>query len=409
LAGVDLTDLDTFAGGFPHELFALHRRECPVWWHEPTRHTPGGEGFWSIATYAEVLEVLLDPDTYSSERGGSRPYGGTLIEDLAVAGQVLNMMDNPRHARIRRLVSSGLTARTIRRVEDDLRVRIGGLLDRIEDDSPIDFVQEVAAEPPMQMICLLLGVPEAERHWLAEAVHPVFDVSATNQPPDAGPAPEELQARMFAYGKELIAEKRRDPGDDMLSTVAHAALDDVDPPRLTDDELLMFFMLLFSAGAETTRHAIAGGLLALIEHPEQMRLLRAATERLLASAVEEIVRFTTPSPSKRRTATRPTSLRGVTISPGDKVVVWEASANRDETVFAHAERFEVARRPNPHLGFGQGTHFCLGANLARLEIRVLLEELLARFRRAELVEPVQWTRSNRHSGIRRMVVRLARS
>jgi cytochrome P450 len=409
LAGVDLTDLDTFAGGFPHELFALHRRECPVWWHEPTRHTPGGEGFWSIATYAEVLEVLLDPDTYSSERGGSRPYGGTLIEDLAVAGQVLNMMDNPRHARIRRLVSSGLTARTIRRVEDDLRVRIGGLLDRIEDDSPIDFVQEVAAEPPMQMICLLLGVPEAERHWLAEAVHPVFDVSATNQPPDAGPAPEELQARMFAYGKELIAEKRRDPGDDMLSTVAHAALDDVDPPRLTDDELLMFFMLLFSAGAETTRHAIAGGLLALIEHPEQMRLLRAAPERLLASAVEEIVRFTTPSPSKRRTATRPTSLRGVAISPGDKVVVWEASANRDETVFAHAERFEVARRPNPHLGFGQGTHFCLGANLARLEIRVLLEELLARFRRAELVEPVQWTRSNRHSGIRRMVVRLARS
>jgi cytochrome P450 len=409
LAGVDLTDLDTFAGGFPHELFALHRRECPVWWHEPTRHTPGGEGFWSIATYAEVLEVLLDPDTYSSERGGSRPYGGTLIEDLAVAGQVLNMMDNPRHARIRRLVSSGLTARTIRRVEDDLRVRIGGLLDRIEDDSPIDFVQEVAAEPPMQMICLLLGVPEAERHWLAEAVHPVFDVSATNQPPDAGPAPEELQARMFAYGKELIAEKRRDPGDDMLSTVAHAALDDVDPPRLTDDELLMFFMLLFSAGAETTRHAIAGGLLALIEHPEQMRLLRAAPERLLASAVEEIVRFTTPSPSKRRTATRPTSLRGVTISPGDKVVVWEASANRDETVFAHAQRFEVARRPNPHLGFGQGTHFCLGANLARLEIRVLLEELLARFRRAELVEPVQWTRSNRHSGIRRMVVRLARS
>lgn len=408
LAAIDFTDLDNFAHGFPHHLFAIHRRQAPVWWHEPTEHTPDGEGFWSVATHAETFEVLRDPATYSSERGGDRPYGGTLIQDLPVAGQVLNMMDDPRHARIRRLVSSGLTPRMIRRVEDDLRTRARALFDAIDDAHPFDFVHEIAAELPMQTICLLLGVPESERHWLFEAVEPGFDFRGSRKSfePDLDAA--DARARMFAYGNELVAEKRRNPGDDMLSIVVHALLDDADPPRLTDGELYMFFSLLFSAGAETTRNAIAGGLLALAERPDQLRMLRDDPS-LLPTAVEEIVRWSTPSPSKRRTATRPTSLRGVPIAPGDKVVVWEGSANRDESVFERPDEFDITRDPNPHVGFGHGIHYCLGANLARLEIRVLFEEFLPRFTGAHLVEPVEWTRSNRHTGIRHLVVELTRA
>jgi cytochrome P450 len=407
LAEVDLTDLDNFADGFPHAVFALHRREHPVWWHEPTEHTPDGEGFWSVATYAEVLEVLRDPVTYSSERGGHRAHGGTLLQDLPVAGQVLNMMDDPRHARIRRLVSSGLTPRTIRRVEDDLRARARRLLDKVEDGVPFDFLRDVAAELPMQMICLLLGMPEEERHWLFEAVEPGFDFRGSRKSFEPDLDAEAARARMFAYGNELIAEKRCNPGDDMLSIVVHATLADTDPPRLTDDELYMFFSLLFSAGAETTRNAIAGGVLALTEHPDQLQLLRA-NPGLLPTTVEEIVRWTTPSPSKRRTATRATELLGHAIAPGDKVLIWEGSANRDEAAFPHADQFDITRDPNPHVGFGHGIHFCLGASLARLEIRVLLEELLPRFPQIRVVEPVEWTRSNRHTGIRHLVVELDR-
>ena len=170
LAQIDFTDLDNFAEGFPHALFALHREQAPVYWHAPTENTPDGEGFWSVATHAETLAVLRDPDTYSSVTGGERPFGGTLLQDLPIAGQLLNMMDDPRHAAVRRLVSSGLTPRMIRRVEDDLRERARRLLDDVEPGTPLDFLVDVAAEVPMQMICILLGVPESERHWLFEAI-----------------------------------------------------------------------------------------------------------------------------------------------------------------------------------------------------------------------------------------------
>lgn len=394
----DLTDLDNFACGFPHDLFEAHRREAPVYWHEPTEHTPDGEGFWSVAGYAETLAVLRDPETYSSVTGGTRPFGGTLLQDLSVAGQVLNMMDDPRHAQIRRLVSSGLTPRMITRVTDDLRSRARTLLDAVEPGVALDFLVDVAAELPMQMICILLGVPESERHWLFEAIEPQFDFGGARSAAVGQLTPEEAGSRMYEYGMQLIAAKRADPSDDMLSVVANAS--DAD---LSDLELYLFFSLLFSAGAETTRNSVAGGLLALIEHPEQLRRLQREPE-LLPSAIEEMVRWTTPSPSKRRTATRPATLGGCDIAPGDKVQVWEGSANRDPAVFQDADVFDIARKPNPHLGFGQGVHYCLGANLARLELRVLFEELLARFRTARLVAPVEWTRSNRHTGIRHMVV-----
>jgi cytochrome P450 len=405
LADIDFTDLDNFADGFPHALFDVHRREAPVYWHQPTDNTPDGEGFWSVATYPETLEVLRDPITYSSVTGGGRPFGGTLLQDLAIAGQVLNMMDDPRHSRIRRLVSSGLTPRMIRLVEDDLRARTRRLLDGVVPGEPFDFLVDIATELPMQMICILLGVPESERHWLFEAIEPQFDFGGSRKASLSQLSVEEAGSRMYCYGQELIAAKRAEPTDDMLSVVANAMLDDENAPAMSDLELYLFFSLLFSAGAETTRNAVGGGLLALAEHPEQMRALREDFD-LLPTAVEEIVRWTSPSPSKRRTATRDVNLGGQLVEAGQKVQIWEGSANRDAGVFDRADEFDISRKPNPHLGFGQGVHYCLGANLARLELRVLYEELLTRFGVVRLVEPVEWTRSNRHTGIRHLVVEL---
>jgi cytochrome P450 len=404
LAGVDFTDLDNFASGFPHDLFARHRSEAPVYWHEPTEHTPDGEGFWSVATHAETLAVFRDPETYSSVTGGSRPFGGTLLQDLAIAGQVLNMMDDPRHSYVRRLVSSGLTPRMISRVEDDLRARTRRLLDDVHPGEPFDFLTDVAAELPMQMICILLGVPESERHWLFEAIEPQFDFGGARTASVGQLTPEQAGTRMYSYGVELIAAKRAEPTDDMLSVVANA-MDDADEPAMSELELYLFFSLLFSAGAETTRNSVAGGLLALLEHPDQMSMVRDDLE-LLPVAVEEMVRWTSPSPSKRRTATRDVTLGGCDIAAGEKVQIWEGSANRDSLVFDDADSFDVTRKPNPHLGFGQGVHYCLGANLARLELRVLFEELLERFSSGRLVKPVEWTRSNRHTGIRHLVLEL---
>jgi len=412
LAGIDFTDLDNFANGFPHELFAVHRREAPVYWHEPTDNTPDGEGFWSVATYAETLAVLKDPVTFSSVTGGERPFGGTLLQDLAIAGQVLNMMDDPRHSQIRRLISSGLTPRMIGLVEDDLRARARRLLDAVVPGEPFDFLVDIAAELPMQMICILLGVPESERHWLFEAIEPQFDFGGSRKASisqlsqlSVSEKAEEAGSRMYAYGQELIASKRAKPTDDMLSVVANATVDDAAAPALSDVELYLFFSLLFSAGAETTRNAVAGGLLALADHPKQMRSLRLDFG-MLPTAVEEMVRWTSPSPSKRRTAARDVTLGGQLIEAGQKVQIWEGSANRDADVFDRADEFDITRKPNPHLGFGQGVHYCLGANLARLELRVLFEELLTRFSAVRLARPVEWTRSNRHTGIRHLVVEL---
>ena len=407
LDGVDLTDLDNFSDGFPHHLFERHRREAPVGWHEPTEHTPDGEGFWSVATYAETMQVLRESANYSSETGGERPYGGTLIQDLPIAGTVLNMMDDPRHARIRRLAAAGLTPRMVRHLEDGLRQRVRVLLDTVDTSTEIDFLTGLAAELPMQMICMLLGVPEEVRHWLFAAVEPGFDYQGSRKSFEADTSSEDLRRQMAEYGAALIASRRACPADDLLSVAVHATLDDADPPALTDAELYSFFSLMFTAGSETTRNAIAGGLLALLNHPDQMRVVRDDPARL-TTAIEEMLRWTSPSPSKRRTATTDVELAGHRIRAGEKVVIWEGSANRDEAVFHDSMRFDARRDPNPHIGFGHGIHFCLGANLARLEMRVMFEELLPRFSSIDLTRPVEWTRSNRHTGIRHMYVQMER-
>jgi len=404
LADVDLTDLDRFTAGFPHDLFVLHRREAPVWWHRPTAHTPDGEGFWSVATHAETLAVLSDPLTYSSERGGGRPYGGTILPDSPSAGLVLNMMDDPRHHRVRQLVSRGLTPRMLAGLEDELRRRARRLVTEAVARERCDFVADVATELPMQAICLLLGVPEADRHRVFGWSDRCFDFRTG----DAFAETDEFRAAMaelLAYGTALIAAKRATPGEDMLSIVAHADLPGEDPPSLGDQELLLFFTLLFAAGSDTTRNAASGGLLALLQHPDALERL-ADDHALVPTAVEEMVRWTSPSAYNRRTATRDAALGGAPIRAGDKVVFWEASANRDELVFDQPFRFDVRRHPNPHLGFGHGVHHCLGPNLARLEIGVGLGEQHARVDTIEPAGPVEWTRSNKHTGIRELPVRL---
>jgi len=251
-------------------------------------------------------------------------------------------------------------------------------------------------------------VPEADRHVLFDAVEHIFDIPDESDFLAMSPQRQAAVELMYEYGAALIREKRANPRRDMLSTVIHAELPDAKPPRLSDDELSAFFSLLFSAGAETTRNAIAGAMLAFVEWPEQLSLLRSGRVAI-GSAVEEILRWTTPSPSKRRTATTSCELGGHTIRPGQKVVVWEGSANRDRHRFTDPDTFWLGRDPNPHLSFGHGVHFCLGAHLARLEIRVALEEVLRSLESFTLTAPAEWTRSNRHTGIRHLRVRLQRT
>ena len=406
LDAVDLTDLDRFAAGFPHEIFTALRRDRPVWFHPPTPHTPGGEGFWVLSRYDDIAAAASDA-ALSSATGGGRDGGGTLIEDLPAgfaAGVLLNMMDDPRHRRFRRLATPAVSPRTLREAEDELRARTAVILDATLARGHCDFLVEVAAELPLQMIAKLLGIPQRDRHQLFAWANATLDYDDRNLG-DQSDKVLAANAAMFEYGIRLIAEKRRAPGDDMLSAVVHGTVetDAGGSEPLTDLELQMFFNLLIAAGSETTRNSIATGLMALIEHGDQWRDL-AADRALVPSAVEEILRWASSTAYNRRTAVSDVRLRDHTIRAGNKVTLWWPSANRDERVFAAPFRFDVRRAPNPHLAFGHGAHFCLGAALARLEIRVVLEALLDRCERVELAGPVEWTRSNKHTGVRHMPV-----
>jgi len=408
LADVDLTDLDRFAHGFPHDVFTMLRREAPVWFHPATAHTPGGEGFWVVSRHADVAAVAADAATFSSAGGGARAGGGTLIEDLPAgfaAGVLLNMMDDPRHRRVRRLVTAAVSARALAALEEELRARAAAIVDAAVARGACDFLVDVAAELPLQAIARLLGVPQEDRHLLFRWATATLDYDDRDLGQQSART-QEAAAAMFEYGGRLLDEKRCRPGDDMLSAVANGTLGVGDP--VTDLEARMFFNLLIAAGSETTRNSIALGLLALVEHPEAWEALRAAGG-IPPSAVEEVLRWASSTPYNRRTATRDTVVGGATIRAGDKVTLWWASANRDEAVFREPFRFDVRREPNPHLAFGQGTHFCLGATLARLEIRLVFEALLARVAGVALAGRVEWTRSNKHTGVRHLPVVLRAS
>jgi cytochrome P450 len=393
---LDLSDDETFRGGFPHERFRWLRDHDPVAWHEPTPRTPDGEGFWVVSRHADVSAVLRDAATFSSDRGGIRERGGTGIKDERTAGVMLNQTDDPQHQRLRALVNRGFTPRAVAALTDELHRRGAALLDDA-GDGPIDFVRAFGRELPSQAICLVLGVPESDQpellDWLDAGIE---EDSPSILTPDA-------MRRIRTYAVGLIADKRAHPDDGIMSTIVHAR--DADGAGLSDEELIAFFALLFPAGSETTRSALSGAVDAFADHPGELDRLRA-DPGLVATAVEEIVRWTTPSVYKRRTASRDVELAGVPIAAGDKVTFWEMSANRDERVFADPFRFDVARSPNPHLGFGWGAHFCLGASLARLEIRVTLDLLMARTGRVERAGAIAWMPNNRLFGLKSLPVRL---
>ena len=407
---LDLTDLDRFANGFPHQLFTQLRREAPVYFHPPTPHTPGGEGFWVLARHADVSAAALDGATFSSHRGGARDGGGTLIEDLPsgfAAGVLLNMMDDPRHRHFRRLVTPSVSPRALAQIEAELRQRTEAILDAAAERGSCDFVTDVATELPLQAIARLLGIPQADRHQLFAWANATLDYD-DRQLGQTSAKTQAAQAQLFQYGTELLAEKRRCPADDILSAAVHGRMPAVGGAESAAElELQMLFNLLIAAGSETTRNSIAAGVAALVQHPEQWRALRA-DRALLPRAIEEILRWTSSTPYNRRTATRDVALRGQTIRAGDKVTLWWASANRDEDVFVEPFRFDVRRDPNPHLTFGYGNHFCLGANLARIEMRLLFAGLLDRFAEIALAGPIEWTRSNKHTGVRHMPVTFVR-
>lgn len=398
IEAVDLSSGATFGNGFPHTFFNKLRDTGALYWHEPTKFSPGGEGFWVASRYDDCVKVMRDPATFSSSVVPPRKGGGTSLYDESNAGYAINSSDDPQHKRLRSLVSQGFTPRHISDMEADLRRRAKLILDNIVNPERMEFMSEVARELPLQAICSILGVPEEDRVQLADWID--HGLMATSE----GVISREYMLLIQNYGKKLIEIKRQNPANDMLSEIIHAHTDNPEDAQLNALELVSFFLLLFPAGAETTRSAIGGGLLALIENPEQMAMLRAHPE-LMTSAVEEIVRWTTPSIYKRRTATCDTALAGTKIKQGDKLSYWEMSANRDERIFADPFKFDITRDPNPHVGFGTGIHICLGIALARLEIKIMFEEMLARFGAFELLAEPLWMPNNRLLGVRELMVR----
>ena len=410
LSHIDLTDLSVFERGAPHEIYRTLRDTAPLYWHEPTEHTPDGEGFWCLTRHEDVDWAAKRADLFSSACGGCRDGGGTLIEDLPDGfgpGVLFNMQDDPRHQQIRRLVTPSLTPKRLREIESDLARRCDRILDEAiatsDTDGAVDFLGQVAAELPLQAIASLLGVPQADRHQFMEWFDTMLDHGDGRELGDRSEASQAAGAAMFAYGTELLAEKRRHPGDDIMSIVANTAGSD---PELSELEQQMFFNLLLAAGSETTRNTITAGMLALIDRPEQWRALQADRSRLPV-AVEEMLRWASSTIYNRRTATEDIERHGLTIRRGDKVVLWWQSANFDERVFRDPQVFDPDRTPNPHLAFGAGTHYCLGANLARLEIRLVFGGLLDRVDKVLAAgDPVR-TRSNKHAGFRSAPVRLS--
>ena len=403
LDAVDLTDLDRFRDGFPDDVFTRLRAEAPVWWHRPTPHTPDRVGFWVVSSHELVRLAVADAAWLSSERAPDAEGGGTILQDLPYGfapGVLLNMMDDPLHQRIRRLVTPAVAPRALALMEGELRSRSRAIVEAVADRGGCDLLTDVAVELPLQAVAALMGVPDADRHDLLRWSNATLDHEG-RELGESSRAVEEAAAAMAGYGGRLLAEKRRSPSDDLLSVVASATVegDDGTDRPLTDLELLMFFNLLVVAGSETTRNSIALGMVALIEHPDQLGALRD-DRALMDGAVEEILRWTTATLYNRRTATRDGELGGTPIRRGDKVTLWWPSANRDGAVFDDPFTFDITRDPNPHLTFGFRAHFCLGANLARLEIRCLLDELLDRLEGFALVGPVERVRTNKHAGVR---------
>ena len=406
LEDINLLDRNTFARGVPHEWFTYLRRNFPFYRHPE----PLGPGFWVASKYADVRAVSRDPVTYSSN-----PVSPLEELETPVPGDlgapVLIIMDPPEHTRYRRLVSRGFTPRTTKMLEPHVRELAVRIIDGAMAKGTCDFVVDIAAELPLEVIAELLGVPREDRQrifdWTNQALG---SADAGEVDPEYFVADDQIQrsrVEMFTYVQELCEQRRSAPGDDLMSQLLELELDG---DKLTDFELDAFFMFLSAAGNETTRNAATHGLMAFLDSPDQWDKLVQDPDELAGSATEEILRWASPVMHLRRNVTMDTELRGQELKAGDKVSIWYVSANRDEEVFDDPFRFDIERQPNEHLAFGGGgPHFCMGASLARMELRVLFEELARRLPALKALGSPAPLRSNVVAGIKHLPVDLGAS
>ncbi|MGH2856833.1 MAG: cytochrome P450 [Solirubrobacteraceae bacterium] len=407
---VDLLDHDLFADHEPWEVFDLLQREAPVYLHPE----PGGRGFWTVTKYDDVLAVVRDAKTFSSELGGAATIED-LPQDVLEARRNLLEYDPPVHGRYRRLMSTRFTPGAVNAYEDWLRGLVGHLLDRVTPGEEFDLVHELAAPIPIRVLAHILGLPDedlpqlialGDRLLVDTEPEYVGDLAFGQERPEDRYRPfgSPWAQELCAIGRGYYADRRECPREDVLTVIATG---EIDGRRLDERELDCMFALMIVAGNETTRQGLALGTVALARPPDQYERLRSEPE-LIGSAMEEILRYASPVWWFRRTAATDTEIRSQPIAAGDKVVVWFAAANRDPDHYPDPHRFDVARNPTDQLTFGRGgPHHCLGVHLARLEIRVYLEELVKRVSMVELAgEPVRH-RSNFTNGLKRLPVRFS--
>jgi cytochrome P450 family 142 subfamily A polypeptide 1 len=378
-----------FYAADPHPRFAWMREHAPLYWDDDGK-------VWGVARYDDVLEVSRDPERFCSGKS-SRP-------DAPAIPSMINL-DDPAHRRRRGLVSRGFTPRRVGAHEPKIRAICRELIDAIAPKGRCDFVEEVAAPLPMAMIGDLLGVEPADRRMLQRWSDDLIAGTTLTASPEVAAAAYAAFTEYADYNRKVVADRRARPRDDLMSVLVHA---EIEGERMSDEDLLQEGLLILVGGNETTRHVITGGCEALCRYPDQRRKLVEDPARI-PSAIEEMLRWVTPIQNMNRTATRDVTLRGQSVREGDKLLLLYPSANRDAAVFDDPFRFDVARDPNPHVAFGFGAHFCLGASLARLELRVLFEELLARIPDMQLVSdaPPPVVPSNFVRGIKRLEVEFA--
>ncbi|HBX78764.1 MAG TPA: cytochrome P450 [Acidimicrobiaceae bacterium] len=400
LEDVNLTDLDRFQRMEHHEMFAVLRAEDPVHWTTEE----DGPGFWSITKHADLQQVNRDAETFSAEQGGITLLEASKIEEgMDMRGKIMVMTDPPRHTRYRLLVNKGFTPRMIGLLEAHLAYRAELIVDQVIEQGHCEFVTEIAAELPLQAIAEIMGVPQEERHLLFDWSNRMVgaDDPEYNKDPANTLDATMAAAELYMFASELGTRRREDPRDDVVTKLINA---EIDGDKLTSEEFELFILLLAVAGNETTRNATAHGMHALMTHPDQMQRLRDNPD-LMPSAVEEILRWSSPVLYFRRQATADFELRGKHIRAGDKIAMWHVSGNRDEEVFEDPFRFDVGRTPNDHVAFGGGgAHFCLGANLARLELRLIFEQLVTRTPDMRIAGEVERLRSNFIGGIKHIPV-----
>ena len=393
LEGIDLL-ADTWGRHVPHDQFDRLRREAPVYWHPE----PGGRGFWAITRHADVRTVSHDWRTFSSE------LGATFIPDQdeeALAQMRLSILniDPPRHQRYRRLVAKAFTPSVIAALVEEIDRRAVTVIDSVVERHECEFVSEIAAQVPVQMICEMIGLARDQWPRMVAASNDL--IGSRNDPEFANVDATLASLEIYALCDAEAEDRRQNPRDDLMTALVHA---EIDGERLDNLELNMFFISLVVAGNETTRNLINHAMVALIEHPYQAQRLRDDAS-LWDTAVEEMLRWGSSIHNFRRTATCNTEIGGVPIAAGDKVVMYYASANRDESVFPDPHRFDVGRTPNDHMAFGGGgVHFCLGANLARAEIKATMREIVERLPNIGLAGVPDRLTSDFVNGIKRMPV-----